>query len=312
MTRHVKVSTLAAVMPPTQHGILPAAVDQMVDYWRDNLSQVLPDRPDLIVTPEICDVCRAIPDEQVPDYLRVRGTRLLDLFCETAKQHNCYIAYSAYREFGEENWLNTIHMIDRNGDIAGTYDKNHPTEGEMTMGCVPGADGPLIECDFGSVAGAICFDLNFDRLRLQYIKSRPDMVLFTSVYHGGLMQKYWAYSCRTHFVSCIGGAEFKPSHIIAPNGRTLASSTNYTNFATTTINLDCAVVHFDYHNEKFEAMKQKYGPEVQIDDTGHLAAVLVTSESDARTVNDLLEEFEITRLDDYLARAEAAQAAKRL
>ena len=205
-------------------------------------------------------------------------------------------------------WRNSMQLIDRRGRIAGTYNKNHPTEGELEAGILAGAAAPLIETEFGRVGAAICFDLNFDSLRLNYAARKPDLMLFSSVYHGGLMQVYWAYSCRCHFVSAIGGAGNTPSHIICPIGRTLASTTNYCDFVTTTVNLDCCIVHLDYHGQKLTAIKKKYGPEVRIDDPGRLGSVLISSESDERTVSEIAAEFELTLLDDYFERALRAQA----
>jgi len=53
-------------------------------------------------------------------------------------------------------------------------------------GVLCGKEAPVFECDFGRVACAICFDLNFDELRLKIAKARPDLILFCSMYHGGL------------------------------------------------------------------------------------------------------------------------------
>src|SRR5699024_11117465 len=118
----------------------------------------------------------------------------------------------------------------------------------------------------------ICFDLNFEELREKYANSKPDILLFSSTYHGGLMQPYWAYTCRTHFVGSIGN--FLPSPIISPMGQQIDSTTNYHSFATATVNLDCEVVHIDYHRKKFQEIKRKYGPKVTINDSGYLGVVL--------------------------------------
>ena len=91
----------------------------------------------------------------------------------------------------------------------------------------------MIQCDFGRVVCAICFDLNFDELRLRYVQARPDLILFSSMYHGGLMQNYWAYSCRSHFIGAINGLQCT---VISPLGELLAASTNYFHHITTTVN----------------------------------------------------------------------------
>ena len=199
-------------------------------------------------------------------------------------------------------------MIDRNGKTIGQYNKNHTVHGEIDSGILCGATAPIIECDFGRVGFAICFDLNFDELRLQYKKSRPDLLIFPSMYHGGLMQAYWAYSCRAHFVGAIGLNNL-PNEYYSPVGTRLASSTNYEQNITATLNLDCVVAHIDFNREKFNRLKEKYGRDVTIFDPGELGSVLITSESETVSVQQMIAEFEIELLDDYFERSLAHQHA---
>lgn len=277
-------------------------VDKMIAHWRSKFARVLPDRPDLIVVPEVCDRPGGLSREKLREYYKVRKDQVQNFFAETARQNNCYMVYSAHREMPDGTRRNSSVLIDRNGDVAGIYNKNHPTIGEIEKGILCGRDAPVIECDFGRVAMAICFDLNFDELRLKYVKAKPDLIIFSSMYHGGLMQAYWAYSCRCHFVGAIAGRA-TPSEIRNPLGRVVASNTNYFDFAVATVNLDCALVHLDYNWEPLRKLKAKYGPKVKITDPGCLGAVLVASEHETVGVDEMIEEFQIELLDDYFARA---------
>ena len=47
-------------------------------------------------------------------------------------------------------------------------------------------------------------------------------------------------------------------------------------------------------------MKKKYQEEVTIYDPGKIAAVLITSESDKVSAKEMMREFNITPLDEYL------------
>lgn len=115
------------------------------------------------------------------------------------------------------------------------------------------------------------------------------------------MQQYWAYSCRSYLVSAI--SDSRPSQIVSPVGHVIRGNTNYFDHFTERINLDYAVCHLDNHWDKLEQMKKKYGSQVQLFDPGHLGSVLITSESEVFTAKDLLTEFSIEPLDDYLARS---------
>ena len=240
--------------------------------------------------------------EKLAEYYRVRNNQVRDFFAGVAREHHCYVVYSAHRfdEAGRKH--NSSVLIDRTGHIAGIYDKNHPTIGEIEGGIVPGSEAPVFETDFGRVGMAICFDLNFDELRLKYAKASPDLIVFSSMYHGGLMQAYWAYSCRCHFVGAIAGRG-TPSQILNPLGQVVASSTNYFDFAVAKVNMDCTLAHLDGNWSKLRALKAKYGPQVQITDPGRLGPVLIASEHETVDVNAMTDEFEIELLDHYFARS---------
>lgn len=302
MARYLKISVLGPeYYLPEPNSNYETTVDNMINHWQNLFSQVLPDKPDLIITPEACDSSPAYSVEKKLEYYRVRGNRVRDYMREVAAENNCYIAYCADRELPDGTWRNSTQIIDRTGDIAGIYNKNHLYMPENTeSGILYGKDTPVIKCDFGNVACAICFDLNFDELRLKYAKAKPDLVIFSSMFHGGLMQNYWAYSCRAHFAGAIPGM---PCNIISPVGETIASSTNYHKYVTTTVNLDCAVVHLDYNWDKIKAAKAKYGSKFKISDPGYLASVLISSESEDMTIEDILKEYEIELLDDYFNRS---------
>jgi len=301
MANYVKISTIGPRPLAENQGTGQAAVDRMIAFWQGKLDQVLPDRPDLIVVPEACDRYPVHSMAERLAYYRVRGKQVRDFFAEVAREHRCHIAYSAAREMPDGTWRNSTQLIGRDGQVLGIYNKNHLVVTEtMEGGILCGRDAPLIECDFGRVGCAICFDLNFDEIRLKYVQSRPDLILFSSMYHGGLMQGYWAYSIRAHMVTAVAGM---PSAILSPLGHVLAFTTNYFDFVTATVNLDCKVVHLDFNWEKLETIKEKYGPKVSIFDPGYLGAVLIASESDELTSDDLIEEFGIELLDDYWARS---------
>jgi hypothetical protein len=216
-----------------------------------------------------------------------------------AKKHECYIAFGAKHQIEEGSWRNSCFLLDRKAEIAGTYHKNFPTIGEMEAGIKAGKEAPVFQCDFGRVACAICFDLNFDELRQRYAEQKPDIILFPSMYHGGLVQEHWAYACRSYFVSAIAIASLR-SEIRNPMGKIVATSTNYFHFTVGTINLDYCLAHLDYNWDKLRALKEKYGEDVTISDPGEIGSVLLTSEHEHISIEEMAAEFEITLLDDYL------------
>lgn len=313
MARHVKISTIGAASPCSAPDVASQQLfEKMTSFWDAKLAVVWPDCPDLVVLPETCDRFANFQPKQILEFARMWGDDLLEFFREQARRHRCYLAYPTMRLLDDGTRLNSMLMIGRSGEIVGAYDKNHVVIYETTdLGIISGNKAPLFECDFGTVAGAICFDLNFEELRLQYQAARPDVIVFSSMYHGGLMQPYWAYSCRAHFVGCVS-APACPSAILSPVGHELATTTNYFDTVTATVNLDCCVAYLGWNWEKLSALKEKYGPQVSIYDPGRLGAVLISSETHERTVQEMVAEFEIELIDDYMARSLAHHAAYRV
>ena len=275
-------------------------VDRVITYWKSELDKVLVHKPDLILLTEACDRPNGLYSTDHYNYYRVRKNQVLDYFASVAKENNCYIAFGMKRE---ENgiWWNSCIVLDRKGDIAGIYNKNFPTVYEMPV-IKPGTETPIIQCDFGRVACAICFDLNFDELRERYAVLKPDIILFPSMYHGGLEQNKWAYSCQSYF-ACAYGFLTAPSEIRDPLGEVIASSTNHYNYAVATINLDRKLVHLDYNMEKLTDLKKKYGDQVIITDYGKTGVVMISSEHRSINVDDMIKEFDIELLDSYFNRS---------
>jgi predicted amidohydrolase len=306
MSKNVRISTVAPRPPTERPAPNQAAVERMIALWEERLAQVLPQQPDLILLPEACDRYPAHSQEERRAYYHQRGDQLRDRLAEIARAHHCLIGYSAARELPDGTWRNSTQLLGRDGALIGVYNKHHLVITEMEAGLLGGAETPVFETDLGRIVCAICFDLNFDGLLRHYAAAQPDLILFSSMYHGGLMQPYWAYTCRAHMVTAVAGL---PSSILNPVGMPLATCTNYFDHVTATVNLDCQVAHLDFNWEKLAAMQRKYGPGVTVYDPGYLGAVLITSNMEAPTSAELVREFGIELLDDYWARSLAAQDA---
>ncbi|MCL2421112.1 MAG: hypothetical protein FWD03_04575 [Defluviitaleaceae bacterium] len=310
MAKHVKISTIGCGFHQVDGSHSHAETwEQVKKHLTRQMEQVLPDRPDLIVLPEVCDVPEGYDAASLQAYIKHRGDANIRFFSDIAKAAHCNIAFTTYIPANGGHLHNTCVIIDRQGAVAGTYDKNYipPMETYSNVRC--GTEAPLIQLDIGRVACVICFDLNFDALLMHYKATKPDLIIFPSMFHGGIMQQLWAQSCRSYFVSSI--AHSRPSAIISPVGEVLAYSTNYQNHVTKTVNLDYELIHVDFNMEKLSRLKQKYGTEVTIFDPGNIGYVMLCSESKDVSAADMLREFEITALDDYLEYALGMEANQR-
>ena len=194
---------------------------------------------------------------------------------------------------------NTIVLFDRTGSIAGLYHKAYPTIGEMESGCAPG-DGPVVvDTELGRIGFAICYDLNFPELRLAYQELRPDVILFCSMFRGGLQTRWWAYETRAHLVSSVIDPS---SRIINPVGRILREITGYTRQITTTLELDCGVFHLDYNGAKLAELRRKWGRELEIDFVEAEGVMLLSAVGDTPLAK-IVADLDLEPLADYFDRA---------
>ena len=301
-SNYVKIAVIGEIPRMDKNQEAQKLVGQVIKFWEKQIAQVLFSKPDLIVLPEACDRPAGMDREEQFNYYNVRKDQVKEYFASVSKENRCYIAFGTKHQAKDGNWYNSSVVLDRDGRTAGVYNKNFPTIGEMESGIKAGDEVPVIQCDFGRVACAICFDLNFPELLEKYQGAKPDLILFSSMYHGGLVQSYWAYSCRSFFVGAIGGKR-NPSEIRDPLGDVVASTTNYFNYTVAKINLDFRLVHLDYNWEKLDRLKEKYGEAVTVKDPGRVGAVLVTSNDETKTVDQMLGEFNIELLDDYFDRS---------
>ncbi|MBQ8754953.1 MAG: carbon-nitrogen hydrolase family protein [Lentisphaeria bacterium] len=302
MSREITIAISGASAGVCSAPLNDAAVSAMQKLWAAELEHFGSSRPDLIVLPECCDRFKEMTPLEYRSFCQFRKDAMLKFFQEQAEKYHTMIAYCAnwFDEAG--NYRNRVQLIGRRGEICGFYDKNYPTAAELQIaGIVPGEDTSVIDCELGRIGFAICFDLNFDTLFDKYAKKELDLLLFSSVYHGGPLQVQRSRECGCYFLGAVSGERCT---VVDPQGEVAASSSNYIPRLCTTLDLDCAVVHYDNHFEKLEKLKAKYGRDVMIRDPGRVGTVLVTSKSSTVSVREMLTEFGIIENSLYIRQAE--------
>ncbi len=313
MANRITIATFSLEQPAAPAGLKQEVhAAACLERWREQFEALRGTSPDLVVLPE-CATRPECPERTDPawllDYYEGMGDRLIDLCREQAVALQATFVCSQVRRLPDGRRCNCSTVIGPGGDELGVYCKNHLVIEEHTRnGLAYGGSAELIRTPFGSIACVICFDLNFDALRLRYASLKPDLLVFSSMFHGGMLQELWAYSCRCHFVGAMGRARV-PGEIRDPFGRVLHSTSNYNTRVTGSVNLDCVLAHLDYNEDKLARLQQALGQEVTLLDPGRIGSVLITSESPTRSARDLAADFGIELLDDYLPRADRARDA---
>jgi hypothetical protein len=188
------------------------------------------------------------------------------------------------------------------------YRKNYPTIGELEMGITPGHEIPVVECDGVRVGAAVCFDANFDHVAAELERQRARLVFWPSMYWGGRLLQHWAL--RYGFAVVVAyGAE---SAIIDMNGRYLAKRGGDTfkvrqgllpPWAVADIAINRELFHLDTNQNQFPAMREKYGPDIEIEVWEPEGYFLLASRISDLAVERIAAEFGLETLRDYLARS---------
>ena len=307
--RPVKVSIVAEEMPTHPGPDCPDDVRAMIDYWTGAMDKEVANGPDVIVLPEICDCWKrggTVTSAFLTDWYMRRGDRILKAFSAYARQHRCYLVYATTRNRPDGKWANSSILIDRDGDVAGVYDKVYPTDGEIVSTerpIVPGKGPVVVDTDFGRVGFLICFDVNFRELAHEYAKLKPDVLFFSSHFDGDFARREWARITGAWVVASAN--EGLPKTICDPCGGEWFREHAYFRTVTRTINTSCGVFHLDGNWPKLTALVKKYGSRIAVHDPGQVGTVLLTAETPELSVPALAKEAGLEYATDYFARSKA-------
>ena len=311
MAKYIKIATVGQIARPRlknkPEGVAPA--EHVFRYMRGTLDRIMLDRPDLIVLSEVADRPCDLSLPEILEYYEARGDGLLDRLCGYAKEHAVFLLYNAVRRDERGDYRNASTLIDRAGTPIYRYDKTFPTVMEMeAYGVRPGEGAKVVDCELGRVGAITCFDMNFEELRQEYAALKPQLLLFSSDYHGGPNRSAYALATRSYLVAAIGSGG--PGGIVNPLGVEVASVSSYAQHTVHTVNLDYVVCHLDENRSAgFVALKEAYGAKARIEVPSYLGWAIVTSECEEKTAMDFVREFNLELLDDYLDRARAVRRA---
>lgn len=283
---------IVRVVTVSQAGLGGSDTD-LFDKTIERLKQAASFRPDIACLPEV--FVRNVTEE-VPGTV----TRRLG---QWARTHSSYVVFGLKTNAGGKMY-NSAVLLDRQGRVAGQYNKIHPTEGEIESGIHPGRpDPPVFETDFGAIGTLICFDVNWwdDWKRLK--KKGAKIVFFPAAYPAAKQLSAIALMNQYFIVS---STRSRLSRIYDITGEVLATSGLFQQWAGAALPLGKRLFEIDFHARKVREIQQKYGTRVEVtwyheDDWFTLASL-----DPDLTVEDLIAEFSLTPLDEYRLRAAKA------
>jgi predicted amidohydrolase len=272
---------------------------------REVVLRVAKDRPDFISFPEIC-ACAGGGRGQ-----GVRSAPELEPFAAAVGKLAREVKAALIVPFLERyqgRVYNSVPVVDRSGRLVLIYRKNYPTDSEMADGIMPGWEVPVAECDGVRVGAAVCFDVNFPQVAAELERQRARVVFWPSMFWGGQLLQHWALRYGFYVVVPFR----RESAVIDMSGRYLIKQGEETHqvrggrlppWAVAEVNADREVFHLDYNEKKFPALREKYGPDLEIEVYQPEAVFLLTSRRAGLRIEDVAREFRLETLRDYLARS---------
>ena len=290
MARHIKVAVAAfppALRQAPRERIL-ADVGRLFDELRGR-------GLDLVVTCESIGIfAQTAAQAETPE----APGALFSLYRDFSASQDCFVVGAGKISEGGRVY-NGAALYAPGGTLAGAYRKRYLIRSERDAGLSSG-DGPVVlDTAIGRLGFAICFDLNFDDLRQAYARLSPDLLVFPSLFNGGLLQQLWAHDCRAYF---LAATEYPPSGILDPLGGRVLASHEYDPCPVATINLDYAILHLDHNREKFAGIRQRYADGVEIRIPPGLGRAMLICHDPSTTAMDIVRDFELEPLDAYLRR----------
>lgn len=217
---------------------------------------------------------------------------------EAARRNRLLIVWPRLEYDSDRGIRNSSLLVDRTGEVIGRYDKMFPTVSELEKGVVPGSEAPVFETELGRVGMLICFDLNFREVHDALAQGSPDIVVFSSMYRGGLQAQALAFELGAFVVT---STPVELGLIIDRCGRVLKEST-YEGLAVAPINTNSVALHMDFNWNKMDAMLAKYGSALTFDYHTREAFYIIEYAGD-RDVAELIKEFGLETAADYWARS---------
>ena len=280
-------------------------------YMASLIEQALAEKPDIIAIPESFTLVNLHePDIQVMAE-EVPGPTL-EMVAAYARQQQVYILCPILARHADGTHIEAF-LLDRHGNIAGSYQKLHPVvEGsaysQVEFGSRPGSTVSAIDTDFGRIGVQICFDVEYSDGWDALDRQDVEIFFWLSAYDGGrdLAAKAWQY--HRYLASAV---QTNYARILNSMGDTLAITGAHDRIAAATIDLDVGLFHTDFNKSQLQAIRAQYGPDVTVRVYHEEGCFTLQSNRADLPVAEIIQQFQLDPLKDYLQRCRRLQDSLR-
>jgi beta-ureidopropionase len=305
MPRNVRIATIA------MGGRGGPSVQANRRYMAGLVEKALAEKPDIIAIPESFTLAN-LAERNIDEMAETIPGPTLDQFSRVAQDHRVYILCPILGRHVDGLHIEAF-LLDRTGNIAGSYQKRHPVvEGaayrKVEFGSRPGSATPVFETDFGRIGVQICFDIEYNDGWDILDRADAEIIFWLSAYDGGrdLSAKAWRYH---RYIASAVNTSF--ARILDIMGETLAITGGHDPIAACSIDLDVALFHMDFNKTQIQPIRDRYGPDVSMRMYHEEGYFTLQSNRADLPVSKIIDEFELDPLKDYLLRNQRLQDALR-
>lgn len=315
LRRNLKVASV-----DLQHLHPGQSIESRVNQMLDRMERAAGCKPDIMCLTETFNTSyvneeksyeEIAEDEYIPGPVTSR-------ISDFAKKHQCYVVCPIITR-NDGKFYNSALLIDRAGNIAGSYHKVHPVDSEIIdgAGVIPGPiRPPVFETDFGKIGMQICFDANWFQSWEHLREDGAEIVFFPSQFPGGRILNFLAWKNGYYVVSSTG----EDARIIDISGIDIDSSSFQLGYTWASLNLEKVYVPTFPGKYHIPDILKKYKDRVKIKvyrDTGGGAGtgaghITIESLDPDLFVRDILEEYEIPVFWEEIKESDEIQARYRI
>ncbi len=239
-----------------------------------------------------------IPRGEWSAHAEVRDGVLWRKLADLSRTYQCLV-FSSLLIKTPKGLQNAAVLFDHG--VHHVFPKSHPTIDEKAEGVVAGQPLQVATTSIGRVAAITCFDLNFPELHIALAAQRPDLVMFPTMFRGGLRLRALALQVSSYVLSC----NVSESCLVNPLGRVLhqwglreESAGKFAPWSITDINLDYGVFHYDGNAAAAGQVGKLFPGKFRFEHAQAEGVFMIESVS-AMSVRELERHLNLVRVLDY-------------
>ena len=197
-------------------------------------------------------------------------------------------------------------LVDRKGEVAGTYRKMHLVVGAdgrtLEGGSTPGREAPVFECDFGRLGMQICYDMEFDRGWRELAAKGAELIAWPTQSPQTSQPAARAMQQRCHIVSSTWRNN---ASVFEPTGKIIAQAKQPGEILVQEIDLSYAILPWSSKLKNGRALREMYGEKVGFRYYEDEALGIFWSNDPATPIRRMADSLGLLEAEEDLARVRA-------